>query len=79
MSTEERAADDDAPRPLEDEELEAVAGGNPNWCITFNCCGEWYVFSRATSAAAVSAAISLHNQVYSHTAGSYSVVQDSPD
>lgn len=54
-------AGDGSPRPLDDEELEAVAGGG-TWIISFSCCEDQFQASGATFEAALALATSAHNQ-----------------
>ncbi len=50
-----------APRPLEDEQLEAVAGGG-SWTISFDCCADSFAVSGATFDDALSQARTAHDQ-----------------
>lgn len=54
-----------APRPLEDEQLETVAGGG-TYTVTFGCCGNSYVVSAGTQREAGGMAQDLHDSDQGH-------------
>lgn len=59
-----------SPRPIEDADLEAVAGGG-TWTISFSCCADQFQVTGATFDDALALARSAHDQTAaSHGASS---------